>query len=103
MPVRYTSGGVPYRKVLRDNVQGLTRPAFQRLGYRAGVKSMSGLLYEELRGITKVRMEDILRDAIVIMEHRGAKTVSGNDILMAIALNDKKMGYSLGLSNMKAA
>ncbi len=36
-----------HRKVLRDNIQGIMRPAIRRLARRGGVKRISGLIYEE--------------------------------------------------------
>ena len=43
-----------HRKVLRDNIQGVTKPAIRRLARRGGVKRISGLIYEETRGVLKV-------------------------------------------------
>ena len=42
-----------HRKVLRDNIQGITKPAIRRLARRGGVKRISGLIYmyEETRGV----------------------------------------------------
>lgn len=37
-----------HRKVLRDNIQGITKPAIRRLARRGGVKRISGLIYEEV-------------------------------------------------------
>ncbi|KAG7516056.1 histone H4 [Solea senegalensis] len=47
-------GAKRHRKVLRDNIQGITKPAIRRLARRGGVNSMSGLIYEETRGVLKV-------------------------------------------------
>ena len=35
-------------QVLRDNIQGITKPAIRRLARRGGVKRISGLIYEEV-------------------------------------------------------
>ena len=35
-----------HRKILRDNIQGITKPAIRRLARRGGVKRISGLIYE---------------------------------------------------------
>jgi histone H3/H4 len=43
-----------HRKILRDNIQGITKPAIRRLARRGGVKRISGLIYEETRGVLKV-------------------------------------------------
>ena len=41
--------------MLRDNIQGITKPAIRRLARRGGVKRISGLIYEETRGVLKAR------------------------------------------------
>ncbi|EHB13142.1 Histone H3 [Heterocephalus glaber] len=41
-------------KVLRGNIQGITKPAISRLARRSGVKRISGLICEETRGVLKV-------------------------------------------------
>uniref|UniRef100_A0A8C9YFU7 Histone H4 n=1 Tax=Sander lucioperca TaxID=283035 RepID=A0A8C9YFU7_SANLU len=49
-------------KVLRDNIQGITKPAIRRLARRGGVKRISGLIYEETRGVLKMFLENVWRD-----------------------------------------
>ena len=44
-------GAKRHRKILRDNIQGITKPAIRRLARRGGVKRISGLIYEETRGV----------------------------------------------------
>ena len=44
-------GAKRHRKVLRDNIQGITKPAIRRLARRGGVKRISGLVYEEVSTI----------------------------------------------------
>ena len=39
-------GAKRHRKVLRDIIQGFTKPAIRRLARRGGVKRISGLIYE---------------------------------------------------------
>ncbi|CAJ0898464.1 10984_t:CDS:2 [Entrophospora sp. SA101] len=46
-------GAKRHRKILRDNIQGITKPAIRRLARRGGVKRISGLIYEETRGVLK--------------------------------------------------
>ena len=50
-----------HRKVLRDNIQGITKPAIRRLARRGGVKRISGLIYKETRGVLK---ENVTRDVV---------------------------------------
>ena len=44
-------------KILRDNIQGITKPAIRRLARRGGVKRISGLIYEETRSVLKIFLE----------------------------------------------
>jgi histone H4 len=56
--VAATRGGAKrHRKILRDNIQGITKPAIRRLARRGGVKRISGLIYEETRGVLKIFLE----------------------------------------------
>ena len=57
-------GAKRHRKVLRDNIQGITKPAIRRLARRGGVKRISGLIYEETRGVLKVFLENVIRDSV---------------------------------------
>jgi len=69
----------------RNNIQGITKPAIKRLGYVGGVKRMSGLIVEETRGILKLFLYNILRHAITYTDHARRRTVSENDITLALA------------------
>jgi len=57
-------GAKRHRKVLRDNIQGITKPAIRRLARCGGVKRISGLIYEETRSVLKVFLENVIRDAV---------------------------------------
>ncbi|KAK8938308.1 hypothetical protein KSP40_PGU002518 [Platanthera guangdongensis] len=61
-------GAKRHRKVLRDNIQGITKPAIRRLARRGGVKRISGLIYEETRGVLKIFLENVIRDAVTYTE-----------------------------------
>jgi len=72
------------KKVLRDNIQGVTKSAIRRLARRGGVKRISGLIYEETRGVLKVFLEHVIRDAITYTEHARRKTVTLMDVVYAL-------------------
>jgi len=80
-----------HRKIIRDSIQGVTKPAIRRLARRGGVKRLSGLIYEETRGIFKVFLEGVLRDALAYTEHSRRKTVTAMDVLHAL----KRRGNTL--------
>lgn len=62
-------GAKRHRKVLRDNIQGITKPAIRRLARRGGVKRISNLIYDETRTVLKVFLENVIRDAVTYTEH----------------------------------
>ena len=84
-------GARRHRKVLRDNIQGITKPAIRRLGRRGGIKRISGLIYEETRGVLKVFLENVIRDAVTYTEHARRKTVTAMDVVYAL----KRQGRTL--------
>ncbi|KAK2138326.1 hypothetical protein NP493_3473g00001 [Ridgeia piscesae] len=98
-------GAKRHRKVLRDNIQGITKPAIRRLARRGGVKRISGLIYEETRGVLKVFLENVIRDAVTYTEHAKRKTVTAMDVVYALKRARNKpppeidaLGYSGGKS-----
>ena len=62
-------GAKRHRKILRDKIQGITKPAIRRLARRGGVKRLSGLIYEEFRSVLKVFLENVIRDGVTYTEH----------------------------------
>ena len=73
-----------HRKVLRDNIHGITKPAIQRLMRRGGVKRASSLIYDESRDIMKIWLEQVLKSAITIVEYERKKTVTSKDVKAAL-------------------
>ena len=56
-----------HRKVLRDN-PGITKLTICRLAQCGGVKSISGLIYEDTRRVLKVFLENLIQDAVTYTE-----------------------------------
>merc|ERR1712066_288192 len=77
-------GAKRHRKVLRDNIQGITKPAIRRLARRGGIKRISGLIYEVTRSVLRVFLENMIRDSVTYTEHARRKTVTVMDILYAL-------------------
>ncbi|KAH9931809.1 uncharacterized protein B0H18DRAFT_1116070 [Fomitopsis serialis] len=94
-------GAKRHRKILRDNIQGgrasssfalvdltirvrYTKPAIRRLARRGGVKRISGLIYEETRGVLKIFLENVIRDSVTYTEHAKRKTVTALDVVYAL-------------------
>jgi len=83
------------RKVLRDNIQGITKPAIRRLARRGGIKRISSLTYDETRGVLKKFLQDVLRDAVVYTEHAQRKTVMSQDVVQALKRQGRPL-YGFG-------
>jgi histone H4 len=84
-----------HRKILRDNIQGITKPAIRRLARRGGVKRISGLIYEETRSVLKNFLEKIVKDAVTYTEHARRKTVTAMDVIYALKRQGKTL-YGFG-------
>ncbi|KAL6878006.1 histone-fold-containing protein [Trichoderma longibrachiatum] len=107
-------GAKRHRKILRDNIQGITKPAIRRLARRGGVKRISAskslssiipssssspssnacappVIYEETRGVLKSFLEGVIRDAVTYTEHAKRKTVTSLDVVYAL----KRQGRTL--------
>ncbi|XP_033226412.1 uncharacterized protein LOC117178942 [Belonocnema kinseyi] len=54
-------------------------------------RRISGLIYEETRGVLKVFLENVIRDAVTYTEHAKRKTVTAMDVVYAL----KRQGRTL--------
>jgi histone H4 len=84
-------GGRRQRRVLRDNIQGITKPDIKRLARRGGVKRISGLIYEEMRGVLKAFLENVIRDAVKNAKRAKQEDVTAVDVVYAL----KRQGLTL--------
>uniref|UniRef100_A0A6B2LUB4 Histone H4 n=1 Tax=Arcella intermedia TaxID=1963864 RepID=A0A6B2LUB4_9EUKA len=76
------------RKVLRDNIMGITKPAIRRLARRGGVLRIGGVLYEEVRIVLKEFLEKVISKAVLYTEHCRRKTVLVGDVNRALKLEN---------------
>ena len=65
------------------------------LARRGGVKRISGLIYEETRGVLKVFLENVIRDSVTYTEHARRKTVTAMDVVYALKRQGKTL-YGFG-------
>ncbi|TFK00093.1 transmembrane protein 87A-like [Platysternon megacephalum] len=84
-------GAKHHRKVLRDNIQGISKPAISHLARRGGVKCIAGLIYEETCGVLMVFLENMIHDAVTYTERAKRKTVTAMDVVYAL----KRQGRTL--------
>lgn len=83
-----------HRKVLRDSILGITKPAVRRLCRRGGVKRISGKMYEETRGVLRLFLEKVVSHAVTYCEHARRKTVSVFDVLHALKFIGRTLYYA---------
>lgn len=90
-----------HRKVIRDSIQGITAPAIARICQTAGIKRISKQVYEEVRGVMKVYVENTLRDALVFCEHARRKTLQEGDLDAALQVTGKYLGAGINPNTSK--
>ncbi|KAK3070192.1 Histone H4 [Teratosphaeriaceae sp. CCFEE 6253] len=73
-----------HRKILRDNIQGITKGDIRRLARRGGVKRISGMIYGESRKQLRDFLEILLKDICAVVENCGRKTVTTPDVVFAL-------------------
>ncbi|KAL1270458.1 hypothetical protein QQF64_029474 [Cirrhinus molitorella] len=88
-------GAKRHRKVLRDNIQGITKPAIRRLARRGGVKRISGLIYEETRGVLKVFWR-MLSACLHLTTSNAKRKTSPPWTSLLYALNEGRTLYGFG-------
>jgi histone H3 len=94
-------GEKKHRLVIRDSIHGITAPAIARICQTAGIKRISGLFYEEFRGVMKVFVENTLRDALVFCEHSRRRTLQEGDLDAALQVSGKYLGAGINPNTEK--
>ena len=80
-----------HRKVRRNNIQGITKLAIRRLARRGGVKRLTDLMYEEIRGVFKASLQPIIEATVCYTEHARRRTVTRQNLIHGLALCGKKL------------
>ncbi|KAH6856968.1 histone-fold-containing protein [Chaetomium sp. MPI-CAGE-AT-0009] len=78
------TGAKRHRKIIKDCIRGITKPAIRRLARRGGVKRISATIYDEARHALKSFLTTVVRDVVTYTEYRNAKTVTVNDVIFAL-------------------
>ncbi len=72
------------KKNLREAIRGVTKGSIRRLARRGGIKRLSGLIYEEVRGVLRTFVEGVVRDATAYTEHSRKMTVTSGAVVSAL-------------------
>jgi len=73
-----------HKKILRENIQGITKSDIRRMARRGGVKRISATVYEETRHQLKLHLEQILRVTVAITDYQKRQTVTVTDVIFAL-------------------
>ncbi|VDP98767.1 unnamed protein product [Trichobilharzia regenti] len=83
-------GAKRHRKFRRDNIQGITNPTISCLARRGGVKRISDLIYEEIHGVLKAFLENVIRDAEIFRESLQTKRKEHSSVPTLMTLDASK-------------
>lgn len=61
--------------------RALTKPGFSRILREFDIKNVNSLVYEELRGELKVKLEELIYKLDILLKYRRKKTISINDVM----------------------
>ncbi|XP_032384532.1 histone H4-like [Etheostoma spectabile] len=84
------------RKVFRDSVQKNTESAIRRLAHHCRVKRISGLIFEETRGVLKVFQETSVPDGVT--QHAKRKKVIAMEVVYALTRQGRTLYGFRGLT-----
>ncbi|RDW24958.1 hypothetical protein B0I71DRAFT_147656 [Yarrowia lipolytica] len=83
------------RKVIKDVIQGVTKPALRRIARRGGVKRISTQMYQESRTMLKIFLENLIKDAVAYTEHDHRQIVTALDVVYVAKRRGRPLyGYS---------
>lgn len=80
---KFPSKGKRHKIEPRDVMFGIKKTNIRRICRRGGVKRICAKIYEEVRGVAKSFLENVLRDGLAYTEHAKRKTVTAQDVIYA--------------------
>ena len=83
------------RKIIRDAIMGITKPAIKRIATKAGLERIGNSVSEESRAVLKVTLENLLSTVVTITQHMQRKTVSLQDVITALKIHGISWGGAL--------
>lgn len=93
-PAMSLGGAKRHRKILRNSIEGITKPAIRRLARRGGVKRISGQVYDDVRLALKDFLKTVINDATIYCEYAKRKTVTAGDVVNSLRKNGRTLyGY----------
>ncbi|KAE8231697.1 hypothetical protein CF326_g3276 [Tilletia indica] len=78
------AGARRHVRILRDNINGITKPSIRRLARRGGVKRISFGVYDEARGALQTFLRAVISKSIIYSDHARRNTVTTLDVIYAL-------------------
>ncbi|KAJ3120624.1 Core component of nucleosome [Nowakowskiella sp. JEL0407] len=72
------------RKIARENMLGITKPAIRRLARRGGVKRISGGIYREVRDALFKYLHTVIKDAVIYAGNERKQTLTPIHVVYAL-------------------
>lgn len=82
--MKNTLGGAKRKKaLLRNNIDGITKPTIVRAARRGGVVRIDGAVYDQVRMLVKMFMEKLIKQCVLLAEYQRKKTIDFDIVDMA--------------------
>lgn len=80
-----------HRRLLQNNLAGISNKELRRLARRGGVKRLNTLVYDEMRGALRDFLHNVIKHSVTYAEHARRKTVTTLDIMYALKRSGKTL------------
>ena len=70
--------------LIPDNLRAITKAAICCLARRGGIKRMTGHIYDLVRGVLKLFLIAVVKNAVIYAEHCKRRTVTVIDVAFAL-------------------
>ena len=77
--------------LLYNGIDSITKPAMTRVSRRGGVQRISNSTFQATRVALKQFVEDVVRDAIIYMQHARRSTITIADVSYALNRNGQTL------------
>lgn len=78
----------------------LSKPSIVRISRKAGIKSISEECYPYIRALIYEKVEDIIKNAVIVNKEHDTKTLMVNDIYKALYLQGENITQSTELGTI---
>lgn len=75
----------------------IPKPSIQRIAYKAGIRQLSGLMYEETRGVLQLVLDELVKKVIVVAENARRRTCTEPDVRVALRSMGKFAAFADGI------